>query len=78
MFAPPICRRRWRNNAYLHGSSSARVRVAFDCLPRIAGRFPRAGGRFKGRVAPAGGAEGALDAATREWIMGRSGARKHR
>jgi hypothetical protein len=29
-------------------------------------RFLRAGGRVKGRVAPAGGAGGALDAGTRE------------
>jgi hypothetical protein len=35
--------------------------------------IPRAGWRVKGRVAPAGGAVGALDAATREWIMGASG-----
>jgi hypothetical protein len=36
-------------------------------------RFARAGGRVKGREAPAGGAVGALDAATREWIMSAPG-----
>jgi hypothetical protein len=35
--------------------------------------FLRAGGRVKGRAAPAGGAVGALDAVAREWIMGTPG-----
>lgn len=61
-------------HAYLHRSQQRKGTVwGFVCgriLPRIVAGFPRAGGRVKGRGAPVGGAGGALDAATREWIMG--------
>ena len=47
------------------------------CSPIVA-RFPGAGGRVKGaRSVPRSGAVGALEAATREWTMGRGRGGKH-